>query len=197
MDTLDFDPHYFGFLEKAEQEAEAINLGSDCAGLMPGGRVNGRATRYAAMLSGIEHFEKLPGEAPRLSDDPIFLGFHFPPDYLRSGDPTLHFRIVHLLSPVFHPNASGVNLCMGETFRSGTPLRALVQQLWAVFAAGRFSTTSPLDRDAAVFYVANIDRVRALRARPLFRESFITNVQRVEPERAPEPKSNVSTEVKP
>lgn len=181
MDTPDFDPHYFGFLERAEQEAEAINLGSDCAGLMPGGRVEGRATRYAAMLRGIEHFEKVPGEAPRVTDDPIFLGLHFPPDYMRSDDPTLHFRVVHVLSPVHHPNASGVNFCLGDSFRPGTPLRALVHQLWAAFAGGRFSTTSPLDREAAEFYVASIDRVRALRSRPLFREPFVTRVERIEP----------------
>jgi hypothetical protein len=185
METGDFDPHYLGFLEQAERQAEQINAASDCAGLMPGGRVQGHATRYAMMLRGIEHYEKQPGQEPYVSDDPIFLGFHFPPDYLRSDDPTLHFRVVHVLSPVHHPNASGVNLCLGESFRPGTPLRALVHHLWAVFAAGRFSTTSPLSREAAEFYVANIDRVRALRARPLFRESFVTSVQRVEPEVKP------------
>ncbi len=180
MDTSDFDPIYDAFLEHAEREAAAISAESDTTAVFPLPAPSGRPSHYAAIFHGIEHYVRRPSAEPRLTDEPILAGFHFPTDYLRSGDPHLLFKVVHILSPVLNPNVSGVTLCLGSSFRAGTSLRVLVHQVHAIFSAGRFSTTSPLDREAADFYVANAEKIRALRSQPLYREPIVTNLRRVE-----------------
>jgi hypothetical protein len=88
---------------------------------------------------------------------PIWCALHFPEDYLRSTDPKLFLKIASVAAPagIVHPNIWGSTICLGSQFAPGTPIRALLWELYEILAYRNFSVLEP--------NVLNIEAARLLR----------------------------------
>jgi hypothetical protein len=74
-------------------------------------------------LSGIVHIDA----------GPVVCGISFPEDYLRSTDRGLFMKVASVLSPGFlHPNVLHGSVCLGNRFAPGTPIGALVWELYEI-----------------------------------------------------------------
>ena len=171
------DPVYEGFLETAHEDHLTINRDSDVARLVPQPRAAGYPDRYQLMLVDIEHLVRAADGTVTTSADPVLCSVRFPADYLRSASENLLYRVVRVETPVFHPNIAGGTLCLGASFRPGTRLRAIVVQLYATLSERSFATQSPLDVEASRYYLAHLEQVSALRARPLWRRRLARHVR--------------------
>jgi hypothetical protein len=98
---------------------------------------------------------------------------HFPPDYCRSTDPNLQFRVVRIHCPLLHPNVKGGVVCLGPHFRPGTRVRPLVQQIYGIISGRIFATDHAFDAEACKYYLLHLGQVRTLRTRPLWRRSVV------------------------
>jgi hypothetical protein len=64
---------------------------------------------------------------------PVFAALHFPADYLRSTDPRLYLKVVSVLTEdLTHPNVFGTVVCLGSGFAPGTPISALLWELYEI-----------------------------------------------------------------
>jgi hypothetical protein len=77
----------------------------------------------------------------------VVVGFFFPPDYLRSTDPTLFLKLITLLEPAnfFHPNVRAPYLCPGARLYPAMPLPEL---LWHTFDILTYRNINLDERDA-------------------------------------------------
>jgi hypothetical protein len=168
------------FRRAAAEDAVEIQRSGDGLRLVAHPRVEGFPSRYHGLFFEVEHFVKAADGTVAVVDDPMPFSISFPDDYLRSGDPTLLFRVAQLHGPLFHPNFSPNTpiLCLGIQFRPGTRLRSVVHQLYQIVRCENFATDSALNVEAAIYYATHLDAVRALKARPLWRHRLARNVVR-------------------
>jgi hypothetical protein len=174
------------FLTSAARDAERAASESDVLRIAADPNSGTPPSEYRVLLLSVEHFERDRDGSVRLTDAPVPFSISFPRDYLSSADPMLPYRVVRVHSPLVHPNHRGGVLCLTGGVKPGTRLRSLVEIVYGVVGGKIFATDDALDRDAAVFYLREIDRVRALRSPPLWRRRVAASV-RVETIRAPRP----------
>lgn len=90
---------------------------------------------------------------------PIIGVINFPETYLRSVDTNLPFKIVSVKTrDLTHPNIRGTVVCLGRNFRPGTPIQALLWNLWDILT---YQNCSLDERNAM-----NSSACRLLRACP-------------------------------
>jgi hypothetical protein len=168
------------FLSAAAAECLEIQRDADALSMVPRPRAGGAPDVYDGLFRDVEHLVLAPDGTVAVAADAVVFTITFPADYLHSGDHTLLYRVARLHSPLFHPNVGGGGafICLGTSFRPGTRLRTLVHQLYGIVGCQNFATDSPLDAEAAAYYLAHLDAVRALRARPLWRRRIARNVVR-------------------
>jgi hypothetical protein len=164
--------------ERAASESDVLRIVADRSSGTP-------PSEYRALLLSVEHFERDRDGSVRLTDASVPFSISFPRDYLSSADPTLPYRVVRVYSPLVHPNHRGGVICLGG-MKPGTRLRTLIETVHGVVQGRIFATDDPFDRDAADFFVRNVDQVRALRSPPLWRRRIAASV-RVETIRTPRP----------
>ena len=176
------DEIYVSRLESMFEEHHAINAESDVVRLTPVPSPQGPPRGYLATYRGVEHLVSAGSSASgrgaiEVDDAPMQFGIDIPPDYLRSVDPTLQFRVVCALTPLFHPNVRNGQFCLGGGFRPGTRLRRLVETIYAIASARVFATDDAFDPEARDHYLAHLDRVESLRAAPLWRRAPAARVR--------------------
>ena len=198
------DPVYRAFLRRAARDAEQINANSDVVRLSPDPAGGAAPSTYAGVFAeGIAHFapprdvlsrprdisprprDATPDAtsrregAPRVSTDAIPFLIRLPHDYLRSHDPNLQFRVVRTLAPLLHPNVHGGLVCLGPLFYPGTPLLALIEQVYGIVSSQIFATQDAFSRSARDFYLEHVDRVSEMAgtAPPLWRRAVAARVR--------------------
>jgi hypothetical protein len=163
------DPVREAFLRRTYAEAEAINAASDTVDLMPlrdGAEV---PEAYEGRLRGVEHLVRTAQKTVMVTRDDLPFTIRFPSSYLRSTDPRLPFQVVTVGCALVHPNVRRHLVCLGEHFRPGTSLKALVTQVYRMFSGRSFATAHAFDVEACLYYLAHLDQVSALEAPPLWR----------------------------
>jgi len=198
---------YERFLQGTYEDHERINSQTDVARLVPVIEPGGakQPSRYLATFTDLQHFVRHDDGSVDVSDEVVHAEILFPPDYLRSSDPNLAFRVVRIKSAVFHPNvaslpaaaagtaptiagwrpqrlslAAGGIVCLGHGFRPGTRLRGLIFQLHRIISGKDYATESPLDCEASSYFLAHLERVRALESPPLWRTRISRRVDGTE-----------------
>jgi hypothetical protein len=161
---------YDGFLETSAEDAQEVNAASDTVQVVGRPRPGALPHTYDSVLRDVEHLEWVGDGTVRVSSDPLSFVISFPFDYCRSTDPQLQFRVARFTTPLLHPNCqrSGI-ICQGSGFRPGTRLRPLIQEVYTIACGRNCRTDHAFDPAAAEYYLAHLDQVRALRARPLWR----------------------------
>jgi hypothetical protein len=170
------DP-YDVFLGTTASELPQINADSSVVRLVPAVGAGFPAAAYDGVLTGVEHFELEPGGTVHVSARDVPISVRFPPDYLRSADPSLQFRVVRVHVPLFHPNHRSGSLCLGPAFHPGSRLRSLVEQVFGIVSGRIAATDHGFDKDACDYFLAHPEEVRALRAQPLWRQAIATRVR--------------------
>jgi hypothetical protein len=163
------DPVFHAFLKEAAEDAAAINRKSAILRLVPDPRSSGAPSSYHGLLWKVEHLEQSPAGTVVVKDEPIPFTFFFPEDYLRGADPRLPLRVVMVHKPIFHPNLTGVHVCLGKNFRPGTRLRGLVHQLYLILSSRTFATEDAFNPSAARYYLDHLAQIEKLRSAPLWR----------------------------
>jgi hypothetical protein len=164
------DEVYLGFLSTAAEDAAALDAASDILTLTPRPSEGMPSSVYDGWLTDVEHLERGADGTVRRAETPIGFTVEFPPDYCRSIDPGLQFRVARVHVPLFHPNANaGGIVCLGPHFRPGTRMRGLVQELYAIVSGRNFASDHAFDGKAALYYLSHLDQIRSLRAKPLWR----------------------------
>ena len=115
----------------------------------------------------------------RRSTDPISFAVRFPEDYLRSVDPDLQFRVARVHTSIQHPNIRGSLVCLGSQFYPGTPLRALIEQVYGIFASQIYATDHPFSSEAREFYLSRVEEVSEMARRqpPLWRRPVAARIR--------------------
>jgi hypothetical protein len=166
------DPVYAAFLETAAADAAAINAGSDTVRLAAVPGSGEPASAYDGVLREVEHFERAPDGTVFPTSAPVLFRISFEPDYLRSSDPRLQFRVARIFAAIVHPNVSGSLVCLGDAFRPGTSLHGVVDHLYRMVAGRVKATHHALDADGQRFFIQHMAEVERLRARPLWRRQL-------------------------
>jgi hypothetical protein len=161
------DPVFQAFLESAAADGREINAASRVLRVVPDPRRGRPSDTYHLLFDGLQHFRREPAGGVRVALDPIVVRVSFPDDFLRSADPGLAYRVIGLLTPVFHPNVSGHGLCISG-FAAGIRLRGIAEQVFAVLSGRAFATNDALDPEAARFFAEHPERVQALARVPLW-----------------------------
>ncbi len=175
------DPVYAAFLKTAAADAAAINAGSDTVRLAAVPGSGEPPVAYDGVLRDVEHFERAADGTVVPTTAPVRFRLTFEPDYLRSSDPRLQFRVARVYGPLVHPNVSGSLVCLGDSFRPGTSLRGVVDHLYRIVAGRVKATHHALDGDGQRFFIQHMDEVERLRARPLWRRQLAQSGRVVEP----------------
>jgi hypothetical protein len=91
---------------------------------------------------------------------PVVAAVLFPEDYLHSTDPRLYLKVASVLEPrnLVHPNIRGGVVCLGSAFMPGTPITALLWELYDIVSGQNVT----LDERNAM----NPEACRLLRAQP-------------------------------
>ena len=163
------DSVFNAFLESAAADAAALNRGSDVLALLPRSAGSPPPRLYDGILRDVEHLERVADGTVQVSASLVGFTIEFPPDYCRSTDVRLQYRVARVHAPLLHPNCKGGILCLGSDFRPGTRLRGVMQEVYAIVCGRNFAAQDALDPWAAEYYLAHLDQVRALRSRPLLR----------------------------
>ena len=167
------DPVYEAFLDVVAADAADCCNGSDILTLTPRVCTDRPPCVYDAELRDVEHLARVVDGTVRVSSDVVVFTVQFPTDYCRSTDASLQFRVVSVSVPLFHPNVRGSLVCLGPRFRPGTRLRPLLEQIYRIVSGRVRATEHAFEAEACWYYLRNLDQVRALRARPLWRRPVI------------------------
>lgn len=81
----------------------------------------------------VPYLRRLPSGTVDIDVGPVLCEISFPEDYLRSTDPKLFMKIASILNPDFlHPNVLLGSVCLGSAFAPGTPIHALIGELFDI-----------------------------------------------------------------
>lgn len=121
--------HVFqAFLENTARDAAALQQKSDVVVVEPLPPLP--PSRYQCTFH-VPFLRRLPSGTVDVASGPVLCGISFPEDYLRSTDPKLFLKIASVMNPGFlHPNVRLGCVCLGSRFAPGTPIDALI---WEVF----------------------------------------------------------------
>jgi len=158
------DSVYSGFLYGAARDAERCERESRILSLTAVPASGGPPSSYLASFREIEHLERAADETVSLSASAIPVLIQLPGDYLRSVDPTLQFRVARVNVPLLHPNCRvDGTLCLGNRFRPGTSLRALVETIYGILSNRVVATDHAFDVRARDYFLNHVEEVRRLR----------------------------------
>ncbi len=157
-----------GFLTRQYEDGMALAQASDLLDLIPGEVEGHPPRRYLARFRcrGLVH-----SDAGGVTEANRFeVGFWFPPDYLRSADPSY---VLTWLGPrrVFHPNVRKPFICVGH-LTPGTPIVDLLYQVFEIITYQKVTMREDdaLNPDACSWVRRNQDRLPIDR-RPLKRRT--------------------------
>lgn len=170
------DPVYRAFLETVEEDSAKVVAESNILRLVPYRDGEGPPNTYRGVITDIEHLERLADGTVRHSLAPILFDVQFPPDYLRSLDEDLQFRISRVHVSLYHPNIRSGLVCLGPRFRCGTRLKPLVEHLYGIFSARTRATDHAFNPEPRHYYLNHVDEIKALRAAPLWRRPVASRV---------------------
>ncbi len=115
-------------------------------------------SRYLCVFQ-LPYLRRLPSGVVDVAAGPVQAGVSFPEDYLYAADPHLYLKVASMLTQDFvHPNVRGSAICLGAAFAPGTPIRALIWELYDILAYRNVT----LDERNAL----NPEACRLLRAHP-------------------------------
>lgn len=123
------------FLENTAHDALELQAKSDILVLAPIPPLP--PSRYGCTFQ-VPYLQRLSSGTVEVHPGPVLCAISFPGDYLRSTDPKLFMKMASVLSPGFlHPNVSPIgNVCLGADFAPGTPIKALVWELFEIVTYG-------------------------------------------------------------
>src|SRR5574341_951946 len=117
------------FLENSLAEAGELQARSRALRLLPFGPLP--PSRYLCEFGVGNYLQRADGGTVELRPGPVCCRIWFPEDYLRSTDPALSMKVAAVLNPGFvHPNVRDGFVCLGAGFLPGTPIGALVWELF-------------------------------------------------------------------
>jgi hypothetical protein len=148
------DPILSAFLENTLREAGDIAEKSDVLNLVPLPPLPPSA--YLCEFA-VPYLRRLASGLVEVAPGPVQIVINFPDDYLRSTDPRLFLKVASVLTPdLIHPNLYGTAVCLGSAFAPGTPITAL---LWELFDIVSYQNVTLDERNAL-----NPEACRLLRA---------------------------------
>ena len=124
------DQVFQSFLENTAADAAALQRKSDIVALEPLPPLP--PSRYVCTFE-VPYLRRLPTGVVEIHRGPVLCGIGFPEDYLRSTDPKLFLKVASIVNPGFlHPNVLLGSVCLGSAFSPGTPIVALVWELFEI-----------------------------------------------------------------
>jgi hypothetical protein len=173
------DPVIEGFRETAAAAVPEINAATDRLRISADPLSGAPPCVYHLLFDAVTHFERAPAGGARIVTGPVAATLRIPDDYLRSGDGSLQFRVASVEPRIVHPNCRAGVVCLGPRFAPGTKLRPLVEQLYDILASRVFASDHGFDAEACRVYLANLERVKAIRAAapPLWRRPLAAGVR--------------------
>jgi hypothetical protein len=124
------DRIFLAFLENTAADAAELQQKSDLLTLRPVPPLP--PSRYACRFR-VPYLRRLPTGTVEIDPGPVDCTISFPPNYLRSTDRSLGVRVASIASPGFvHPNVLHGAVCLGQQFAPGTPIQALVWELFEI-----------------------------------------------------------------
>ncbi len=167
-----------------EEELPRVLAASDVLHLSPDFASGDPPRRLYGLFTDVERFTPGPGKIFQTLRRPLPFLLDYPDDYCSCCDGTLQLRVARVLAATVHPNISpGGIVCLGPTFRPSTRLRPLLEHVQRICTGRVFASESPWDARTARFFLKHTERVRALRAAPLWRAPIAqrVRVESVEP----------------
>ena len=151
------------FLENTADDALELQEKSDVLVLTPIPPLP--PSRFGCTFQ-VPYLQRLSTGTVEIHPGPVHCAITFPEDYLRSTDPKLFMKMASVLSSGFlHPNVSPVgNVCLGADFAPGTPIGALV---WELFDIVTYRNCTVDERNAL-----NPEACRLVREYPSFLEKL-------------------------
>ena len=185
---MSHDPVLEGFRETAAAAVAEIQAATDRLRLVADPLSGTPPCIFHLLFEPLTHFERTPAGGAQTLTGPIAASIRIPDDYLRCGDGSLQFRVAAIEPRILHPNCKAGVVCLGPRFAPGTKLRPLVEQLYDILSSRVFATDHGFDPEACRVYLANLERVKAIRsaAPPLWRRPLAASV-RVAEQPAPGP----------
>ncbi len=171
---------YQGVLEAAFSAYPRLNARSEILRLTPDPSSGDPPRTYHGLLRELEYFVRTADGAFRVSREPLPFRVDLPIDYCRSVAPDLQFRVLGCPKHLFHPNALGGIVCLGDRFRPSTSLEGVVYHAHQIFSCRIAGTDHAFDPEAADFFLKHQDEVGSLRSAPLWRRRVASAV-RVQP----------------
>lgn len=166
------------FLRRNQQDVAEAVAASDVLYLAADVTSGDPARRIHGLFTDVEHFTRAPGDTFSLSRRPLPFLLHYPDDYCSCSDGTLQLRVARVLAPIAHPNIGpGGIVCLGPTFRPSTRLCALLEHVHRICSGRVFASDSPWEAKTAELYRRDPERIRALRAAPLWRQPVAQRVR--------------------
>jgi hypothetical protein len=124
------DQIFLSFLENTAADADALQQKSDLIALRPVGPAP--PSRYACSFR-VPYLRRLPTGTVDIDPGPVRCAINFPENYLRSTDAALPVKVASIASPGFvHPNVLNGAVCLGHQFAPGTPIEALIWELFEI-----------------------------------------------------------------
>jgi hypothetical protein len=124
------DRVFLTFLENTANDAVELQARSDLVVLEPLPPMP--PSRYRCTFE-VPFLRRLPSGTVEIDPGPVECGISFPEDYLRSTDPKLFLKIASIMNRGFlHPNVQLGFVCLGSHFAPGTPIEALVWELFEI-----------------------------------------------------------------
>lgn len=130
MDIL--DKVFHGFLENTFKEVKELAKRSEVVQIspLPPFPPSGYICEFR-----MPYLRRLSSGVVEIAPGPVLAVLHFPEEYLRSTDPRLYLKVVSVLTKnLTHPNILGLAVCLGSSFAPGTPITALLWELYDIFS---------------------------------------------------------------
>jgi hypothetical protein len=139
--------HVFrSFLENTAADAAALQQKSDVVALTPVPPLP--PSKYECTLR-VPYLRRLPTGTVDIDPGPVRCTISFPEDYLRSTDPRSFAKVASISSPGFtHPNVLLGNVCLGSRFAPGTPIEALLWELFEIVTYRNCTLDHSLNQEA-------------------------------------------------
>lgn len=124
------DQVFLSFLENTAADAAELQRNSDLIALRPVPPMP--PSTYACSVR-VPYLRRLPSGIVEIDPGPVHCTITFPDNYLRSTDSTLAVKVASIESPGFlHPNVLYGAVCLGHQFAPGTPIEALIWELFEI-----------------------------------------------------------------
>jgi hypothetical protein len=161
------------FLENTAAEAAEIQARSDVVLINP--LPPAPPSRYCCVFD-LPYLCRRTDGTVDLHEAPVMCGIHLPDDYLRSTDPRLFLKVAAVLNLDFlHPNVLSGCVCLGAAFAPGTPITALVWELFDIVSYRNctIEERNALDPEACRLVREYPSLLANLPRRSLFRKSRV------------------------